>query len=187
MLSWTIQRCSPASHFQCTYKEAPCVPRCSLDPWLLSRKPHSSVLLCPQGRSRKVDPSFTVDLYSDLPPTLSTADTILFQRDRFLIPLLLVLWVLASKLPDIAERSKENIFFWFPYHFYEKSVDSTQIFYWFKGAWENSDYFLICLVKLLRAVTSEMAGKGFLGALQIRMYIWIIMNSQLGPLVKRFQ
>lgn len=77
--------------------------------------------------------------------------------------------------------------FLLPYHVYANSVDSTQILYWFKGAWENSDYFPICLVKLLRAVTSEMADKGFLGALQIRMYIWTVMNSQLGPLVQLFQ
>lgn len=84
-------------------------------------------------------------------------------------------------------KSKENIFFWFPYHLHENSVYSTQILYWYREAWDNSDEFLICFVKLLRAVTSEMASEGFLGALQIWMYIWIIMNSQLGPLVKRFQ
>ena len=55
---------------------------------------------------------------------------------------------------------------------------------WFKRAWEKSDYFLICLVKLPSAITSEMAGQELPASLQTQMDIWIIMDSQLEPLVK---
>lgn len=88
--------------------------------------------------------------------------------------------------PDIAETSKNAFSSGSPITSVKTQLIQLGFSTWPKGAWENSDYFLTSLVKLPRAITSEMAGQGCLDSLQTWMDIWIIMGSQFGPLVKVF-
>lgn len=152
-----------------------------------SRKLHSSEPLFPQGRSREDTQDFMVDLYWDLLPTLSKVNTTHFQRGMCLILSHSSAMGLASTNGLTLPRRQKNAFSsGSPITSVKTQLIQLGFSTWPKGAWENSGYFLTSLVKLPRAITSEMAGQGCLDSLQTWMDIWIIMGSQFGPLVKVF-
>lgn len=83
--------------------------------------------------------------------------------------------------PDIAERSEEVIFFWFPIISVNTQCIQHRFLIRFKGIGEFW-YFLFCLMELPRAVISEMASQVLLDHLKTLMYIWTMLGHYNLPI-----
>lgn len=80
----------------------------------LSGKPHLSGLLCPYKNLKKDTKYFTVYFYSDFPQTLSNLDVTISEEMFYILLHSSAIDSCQHECPNIAERSKEGIFFWFP-------------------------------------------------------------------------
>lgn len=174
MLLWTTQRFLPISHFNAHIRRHTVYFEMLIGSKLL-RKPYSLGVACPQGRSRKDTKGFR-SICIDLPLTLSkrrhyTCSEGHVSYSTFQDSGSLPAWVTWHCW------EVRGIFLQFPYDLNENTVYSTWTHYLVQESLrEKSDYFLICLVKLPSAITSEMASQELPASLQTQMDIWIIMD-----------